>query len=88
MNNVFWKPFIALLSILGIPFSLVFFTFWKFGTLKPLLSTQWIQKRLIEFGIIRWYDLPHLHSYLIHRRIDVEFQLEKSISSKSKRNEP
>ena len=88
MGNVFWKPFIALLSILGIPFSLIFFSFWKFDSLKPTLSNPWLQKRLIELGIIRWYDLPHLHSYIIHRRIDVEWELElKSTQKQTKRME-
>ena len=76
MENFFWKPFIALLSLLGIPLSIVFSSFWRFDSIKPSFSTPWVQKRLIEFGIIRWYDLPHLHSYIIHRRIDVEWQLE------------
>jgi len=69
---LFWKLFILFLSILGIPFKIIFFKLWKYDSLKPYLLSKFIQCRLIEFGLIRWIDLPHLHSFIIHRRIEVE----------------
>ena len=87
MENVFWKPFIIFLSILGIPVNIIVFgILWRFNTLKPIIASPFWSCRWIEFGIIRWYDIPHLHSYIIHRRIDVEFQAEmKSAKTKQVR---
>ncbi len=62
-----------ILILIGTPLKLIFFTLFKIDSLKPYLASTWMQKRAIELGIIKWYDLPHLHSYLIHKRIDMDY---------------
>ena len=45
--------------------------------LNNYMVNDWYMKRLIELGVFEWHDAPHLHSYLIHKRIDLDYWLMK-----------
>ena len=46
--------------------------------LKKLVLNDAYVKLMIITGALKWYDVPHLHHPLIHKKIDLEWRREKA----------